>query len=262
MGGMQSVDGDTAQVPAQVAEEMGIAHIAYAEACDFNDGELRVTRITRRGDQVVSPTKYPCVITATSWTEPLNASFSRTRWTGTQKITAWSALDIGAVESRIGLPGSRTTPFRIFSPKDINQKKTVIEDDLGKLVKLIKDAYSQRLAAADKPGVQATYLFPEGKQGSYHGEVWVYIEQEGGEINPSSLEVLGKATEIARILKENVGAVLAGSPSQVKDQGLAKDLIAFGAGKVYVVDDPMLSNFLPVPYTRAVANWSKNTVRR
>jgi len=27
---MQSVDGDTAQVPPQVAEDLGIAHIAYA----------------------------------------------------------------------------------------------------------------------------------------------------------------------------------------------------------------------------------------
>lgn len=252
LAGMQSVDGDTAQVPAQVAEELGIAHIAYAESCEFVDGELRVTRITRRGDQIVAPTSYPCVITATTWTEPLNAAFSRTRWTGSQKVTAWRALDIGAVESRIGLPGSRTTPFRIFSPKDINQKNTVIEDDFGKLVKLIKDAYIQRLAEADMPGEQLSYQFPEGKEGSYHGEVWVYIEQEGGEINSASLEVLGKATEIARILKEKVGVLLAGSRSQVKDNGLAKDLIAFGADKVYVVDDPMLADFLPVPNTRAV----------
>ncbi|MDO8578321.1 MAG: FAD-binding protein [Dehalococcoidales bacterium] len=248
LAGMQSVDGDTAQVPAQVAEELGIAHIAYAEACDFSDGELKVTRITRRGDQIVSPTGYPCVITATSWTEPLNAAFSRTRWTSSQKITAWGAPDISAVESRIGLPGSRTTPFRIFSPKDINRKKTVIEDDLGKLVKLIKDAYTQRLAEADKPREHAAYQFPEGKAGSYHGEVWVYIEQEGGEINVASLEVLGQATELARILKEKVGAVLAGNGIG----GLEKEVVAFGADKVYVADDPLLAEFLPVPYTRAV----------
>ena len=29
--GMQSVDGDTAQVPPQIAEELGIDHIAYAK---------------------------------------------------------------------------------------------------------------------------------------------------------------------------------------------------------------------------------------
>ncbi len=248
LAGMQSVDGDTAQVPAQVAEELGIAHIAYAESCDFSDGELRVTRITRRGDQIVSPTRYPCVITATTWTEPLSAAFSRTRWTNSQKITAWGAPDIGAVESRIGLPGSRTTPFRIFSPKDISQKKTVMEDDLGKLVKLVKDAYSQKLAEADMPQEHAAYKFQEGKEGSYHGEVWVYIEQEGGEINPASLEVLGKATELARILKEKVGAVIAGNGIK----GLAKEVIAFGADKAYVVDDPLLADFLPVPYARAV----------
>src|SRR3989338_11151523 len=54
LAGMQSVDGDTAQVPAQVAEELGIAQIAYATSFSFDKGELRITRITRRGNQVVA----------------------------------------------------------------------------------------------------------------------------------------------------------------------------------------------------------------
>ena len=77
ISGMQSVDGDTAQVPAQIAEELGIVQIAYATSFDFDNGELRVERITRRGTETVSPNNYPCMITVTDWTEPLNASFSK-----------------------------------------------------------------------------------------------------------------------------------------------------------------------------------------
>lgn len=79
VSGMQSVDGDTAQVPPQIAEALGIAHIAYATYFNFNHGNLTVQRITRRGTETVSPQNYPCLVTVTEWTEPPNASFSRTR---------------------------------------------------------------------------------------------------------------------------------------------------------------------------------------
>src|SRR4030042_3498412 len=47
--GMQSVDGDTAQVPRQVAEELGIPHIAYATSFRYEGDALQVARITRNG---------------------------------------------------------------------------------------------------------------------------------------------------------------------------------------------------------------------
>lgn len=251
LAGMQSVDGDTAQVPAQVAEELGIAQIAYATSFKFDNGELRITRITRRGNQVVTPSRYPCLITAVNWTEPLNASFNRTRWTNSQKIYSWSAVDIQANESRIGSAGSRTTVFRIFSPKDISQKQCAVfaEDELGKLVEAMKESYSQKSGEGEKAKEEAVYQFPEGKTGSYHGEVWVYVEQEDGEINSASLELLGKATELARQLKEKVGAVLTGSDVSKS----AKELLHYGADKVYLTEHPLLANFLPVPYTKAVS---------
>ena len=250
VAGMQSVDGDTAQVPAQVAEELGIAQIAYATSFSFTAGELRITRITRRGNQIVTPSSYPCLITAVEWTEALNASFSRTRWANSQKIYSWSAADIKADEARIGQPGSRTTVFRIFSPKDISKKCTMFaEDDLGKLVSLMKETYSQMAVAAEKPGEEAMYKLPEGKTGSYQGEVWVYIEQEDGEINSASLELLGKATELARQLKEKVGAVIVGNG--VRE--LVKELFAYGADKVYLADHSLLDKFLPVPYSKTIS---------
>ncbi len=249
VAGMQSVDGDTAQVPAQAAEELGIVHIAYATSFSFVDGELRVSRITRRGSQIVTPNSYPCMITVTNWTEPLNASFSRTRWADSQKLYQWSAADIKADESRIGLAGSRTTVFRIFSPKEMSNKKCVFEDDLGKLAPMLKEAYTRKLAATEEAREETAYHVPEGKAPSYRGEVWIYAELEGGEINPASYELLGKATELARQLKEKVGAVLVGSG--VKE--LAKELIAYGADKVYLVDHQLLADFLPVPYIKAVA---------
>jgi len=249
VAGMQSVDGDTAQVPAQIAEELGIVHIAYATSFSFDNGNLRVVRITRRGSETVTPQNYPCLVTITEWTQPLNASFSRTRWAYSEKLYQWSADDINADESRIGLTGSRTTVFRIFSPKDAIQRNCVFENDLGKLVRMLKESYTSKSEVAEEEAKEPTYHLPEGKNPDYRGDIWIYAEQEGGEINPASFELLGKATELASPLNEKVGAVLIGKDMK----GLSKELIAYGADKVYIAEHELLENFLPVPYTRAVA---------
>ncbi len=250
VSGMQSVDGDTAQVPAQIAEGLGIAHIAYATSFNFDNGNLNVDRITRRGSETVSPTNYPCMVTVTEWTEPLNATFSRTRWAYSQKLYQWSAADVNADESRIGLTGSRTKVVKIFSSKEAIQRNCVFENDLGKLVRMLKEAYTGKLEVTKgKEETKPKYHFPEGKKGNYEGDIWVYAEQEGGEINQASFELLGKATELASSLNEKVGAVLVG-----KDvKGLSRDLIAHGADKVFIAEHELLENFLPVPYTKAVS---------
>ncbi len=51
VSGMQSIDSDTAQVPPQIAEALGIVHIAYATSLNFDKGNLIVERITRRGTE-------------------------------------------------------------------------------------------------------------------------------------------------------------------------------------------------------------------
>ncbi|MDP3880481.1 MAG: FAD-binding protein [Dehalococcoidales bacterium] len=250
VSGMQSVDGDTAQVPAQIAEGLGIPHIAYATSFSFDNGNLMVDRITRRGSETVAPADYPCMITVTEWAEPLNALFSRTRWAYSQKLYQWSADDVNADASRIGLAGSKTNVVRIFSPRDTLQKNCVFENDLGQLARLLKETYTRKLEASeDTEDKKSQYHLPEGKQSDYQGEVWVYAEQEGGEINPASFELLGKATELASPLNEKVGAVLVGN----NVRKLAADLIAYGADKVYIAEHELLENFLPVPYTRVAA---------
>ena len=249
VSGMQSVDGDTAQVPPQIAEGLGIVHIAYATSFSFDNGNLRVERITRRGTETVTPENYPCMVTVTEWAEPLNASFSRTRWAYSQKLYQWSAADINADESHIGLTGSRTAVVRIFSPKEAIQRNCVFESDLGKLVRMLKESYSSKLEPAEEEEETPKYHLPEGKKPDYKGDIWVYAEQEGGEINPATFELLGKAIELASPLDEKVGAVLVGK--DIKE--LSKELIACGADKVYIAEHELLENFLPVPYTKAAS---------
>jgi electron transfer flavoprotein alpha subunit len=80
------------------------------------------------------------------------------------------------------------------------------------------------------------------------GEVWVYAEQEDGSLHDVSLELCGKARDLADRLGVKAGAILAGSGLN----GLPGKLIAQGIDKVYVIDDPKLSHFTTLPYARAL----------
>lgn len=249
ISGMQSVDGDTAQVPPQVAEELGIDHIAYATSFNVDkNNHLYIRRITRRGTQIVSPVTYPCMITVTNWTLHPNATFERTRWANSQRLLRWSAADVTGDESRIGLAGSRTTVFKIFSPREVSTRKCVFESDLTKLAGLLKDAYLSKSKSIGQETAKATYQLPAGKNPTYPGEVWVFAEQEDGEINQASYELLGKAHELATQVNTKVGAVLVGQNSLE----LQNSLISYGADKVYTITSDLLNDFQPILYSRVV----------
>ncbi|MBR2969185.1 MAG: electron transfer flavoprotein subunit alpha/FixB family protein [Clostridia bacterium] len=78
--------------------------------------------------------------------------------------------------------------------------------------------------------------------------IWVFCEQRDGEIQSVAFELLGVARELAAKTGEKVGALLLGSGVEKK----AKDLVAFGADEVYVVDDKNLGYYVTEPYAQAV----------
>ncbi len=83
--------------------------------------------------------------------------------------------------------------------------------------------------------------------------IWVFCEQRDGQLQNVALELLGVARELAAKTNEKVGALLLGH--NVKDQ--AKELIAYGADQVYVVDDENLEHYTTEPYAQAVYKLTK-----
>ena len=76
----------------------------------------------------------------------------------------------------------------------------------------------------------------------------MFAEQEDGEINQASFELLGKARELADQVRTKVGAVLVGQDGLK----LASSLISYGADRVYMITSDQLNEFQPVPYSRVV----------
>ena len=78
------------------------------------------------------------------------------------------------------------------------------------------------------------------------GEVWVFAEQQDGQLCDVSLELCGKARQLADQLGTKTGAVLAGK----NVSALGQRLITYGIDNVYLVDSAHLEFFRTEPYTK------------
>ena len=82
---------------------------------------------------------------------------------------------------------------------------------------------------------------------NYEG-IMTFAQQTQGHISPVSLELIGKARELAAQSEEAVTAVLPGRGVE----GLAGELIAHGADRVVLIDDPALETYTTEYYTQAL----------
>ncbi len=250
VSGMQSVDGDTAQVPPQIAEELGIEHIAYARGVEVDaDGTLRIERVGPEGLEVLSSTRYPYLVTVIRCMDALNRSFQRTRAIRLGqggKVQVWDAAAVDAPAQKIGLKGSRTWVSRVFSSSLERAKPCVFPEDMGALLEHLKKDYQH--GCFSQEAAAARYDLA-GKQPTYHGEVWVYGEVNQGRLTGVTLELVAKARELADVLHEKVAVVLLGDDERAH----APALFAAGADKVYLAEHPLLKEFLPIPYKKTVA---------
>lgn len=89
---------------------------------------------------------------------------------------------------------------------------------------------------------------------SEYKNVLVVCEQRDGNLQSVSLELIGKARELADKLNEEVIAVIAGS----KVEGLTRDLIEHGADKVYYVEDKILEKYITEPYVKTMSTIIKD----
>ena len=90
---------------------------------------------------------------------------------------------------------------------------------------------------------------PSPRPGVPPDGVWVFAEQRHGHLAPVVLELLGEARRLAAKLEVGVAAVLLGNAVA----HLAPTLLAAGADKVYVAENPQLTDFVEGPYTAALA---------
>ena len=76
----------------------------------------------------------------------------------------------------------------------------------------------------------------------------VYIEVREGKIKKASLEILSEGKRLADEMNMATAAVFVGPALD----GLASEVFNYGAGKVYILENPLLSQYSPSGYTEAL----------
>ena len=124
--GKQAIDGDTAQVPAELAERLGIPQITGCSRIDIVGNKLLATREIESGSQVVRVTR-PALISIGRGSNlrrlPSMADFLSAM---VKEIIELGARDLDLDEEEIGLRGSHTQVIKVFAPS--RKKVGVIVD--------------------------------------------------------------------------------------------------------------------------------------
>ena len=83
--------------------------------------------------------------------------------------------------------------------------------------------------------------------------VWVFIEQERGQVHPVSWELLGAGRKLADKLKVDLAAVVIG-PEGEATRHAAAEAFCYGADLAYVVADNLLTDYRNESYTKALTD--------
>lgn len=124
--GKQAIDGDTAQVGPEVAEFLGIPHVAYVrKIVTVSDGAIRVERLMDDGYDVVE-TSLPVLFTAVKELNTPRLPSLRGKMAAKKAvIKRITAVDLSIPEGELGLSGSPTQVSRVFTPEARGGRKTL-----------------------------------------------------------------------------------------------------------------------------------------
>ncbi|MDD4752154.1 MAG: electron transfer flavoprotein subunit beta/FixA family protein [Desulfitobacteriaceae bacterium] len=116
--GKQAADGDTAQVPAELAEYLGMGCITYvSKICDIADGKITVER-TLDFAEAKAEVSMPAVLTLNKGiNEPRLPRLKDMVKAMYMSIQVLKSNDLTLDEKRISLSGSPTQVMKVFSPE-------------------------------------------------------------------------------------------------------------------------------------------------
>jgi electron transfer flavoprotein alpha subunit len=258
VAGRQTSDGDTAHVPSQVAENMGIPQATFIEVADLVDRHIEAKRIIEGGYQMMR-LPLPCALSFTpTGIDPRRPTLSGAVKARNSEVTVFNIDDVGLSDEKIGLSGSPTIVAKVANIKSerapIKMCNGHNESELvSNLIENIK-AGKNTLEVKEKKAAKAKKR-PEGfeevdfRNGA--SGILTWAEVVNGKISRPSLELLTPARHLAEQLGNDtkVTTLILG-----KDIGeLAKELVAYGADEVIVVNDERLEEYRILPFDSTFA---------
>ena len=254
--GRNSVDAETGQVGAEVAEMLDLPQVSgvrHLELDASGDGAALVAeRITDEGHDVVR-CALPALITVTEDVAPEIYPRRAERQAAQEKpITTLTAADLSDDMSVFGMDGSPTWVSEIYSIEPEREGIVVRDKPAAEAVVELMTYLGEQgvFESGDVDSADAAVERGARRECGDVGAIWVVAEALGGELRPSTLELLGRSRELAEALDTRVEAVLIGADVERYGDGLT----AFGADVVWVAQDERLAAYEVSQHTAILAD--------
>jgi electron transfer flavoprotein beta subunit len=143
--GEKTVDGDTGQVGPEIAEHLGIPHIAYVSKIE-EIGEKILARCEMDGIRYTIECDFPLLITVTKDINvPRLPAFSEKLKARKAEVRIWTANDLASISdlSKFGATGSSTSVDKVTIPDEEGRKGEIFRGTGDEAVGKIVDAFRQ-----------------------------------------------------------------------------------------------------------------------
>jgi electron transfer flavoprotein alpha subunit len=254
LAGRQTSDGDTAHVPSQVAEAIGIPQATFVESVKADGtGNVIAKRIIEGGYQMMK-LPMPCVISLTpTGIPPRKPSLSGAIKARNLKITTFGVDDIGLGTEKIGISGSPTIVAKVVNmvserpPITMSQghNEAALVDSLIANLKKGGNVLVKKDAEAKKDTERPDFPEKDFRDGARGILTWAEITN--GTVSRPSLELLTPARHLANQLGNDTKVMTLIIGKNI--QPLAQILIEHGSDEVILVENDKLEEYLVLPFS-------------
>ena len=258
LAGRQTSDGDTAHVPSQVAESIGIPQATFVESIKPDGtGKVIARRIIEGGYQLLK-LPFPCVISLTpTGIPPRKPSLSGAMKARKLEITTFGIADIGLGTEKIGINGSPTIVAKVINIVSERPPVTMSEghneaslvDSLIANLKKGGNVLEKKETAIKKEIERPDFPLKDFRNGAKGIITWAEITN--GRISRPSLELLTPARNLAKQLGNDTRVMTLVIGKNVSS--FARTLIEHGSDEVILVENEKLEEYLVLPFSSIFA---------
>jgi len=254
--GKYSVDAETGQVGPELAELLDIPHITGVCALNFagDPGHFIAERETDEGFETIQ-SQLPALITAAErLVKPIKIKEPDIDAVRNRPVEIITAKDLSSDQTIFGQAGSPTWVSEICSFKSHRQVQ-FIEGSARQIAESLSQLLFDRGLFRGWPDVDGpvnatsnSHVAPKPDTGPNNQTILTISELTGNELRGVSFELLSKGRELVQRLGGELATVLFGQ--NLKHH--ARELAAYGADKLYLVEGEQSVQYNPYHYTDVI----------
>ena len=254
LAGRQTSDGDTAHVPSQVAENIGIPQATFVESVKFDEaGKIIAKRIIEGGYQILK-LPVPCVVSLTpTGIPPRKPSLSGAIKARTIEIKTFGIDDIGLGTEKIGINGSPTIVVKVVNiiserppiTMSVGHDEASLVDSLIANLEKGGNVLEKKEKTVKKESERPDFPERDFRNGARGILTWAEITN--GKISRPSIELLTPARNLATELGDDTRVMTLVIGKNVRP--FAQTLIEHGSDEVILVENEKLEEYLVLPFS-------------